>query len=186
LLIEENGEEGAQEGSELYEVYDKYEKGIPEDCAVFRESKFLKKLDSYGYEKLRSENYLKSVFANMVALRLPDVVGPFDCTLRLMKYVLWFSGPCKAPIGYEDKDFVKKVSFVHSDDVVKTIVKLFQNPLWTGFRVWNIACREQVHLDWLLRKIKECTKSNKEITHFKGNYICHNFLPSVECGPIDI
>lgn len=116
------------------------------------------------------------------------MVGPFDETERMMKYVLWFSGhhEVKAPIGYEDKDFVKKLSFVHCDDVVKVIAKVFENPSWAGFRVWNIACREQVYLDWLLLKIKEFTKSEKQICHFKSDYICHNFLPSVECGPIDI
>lgn len=63
----------------------------------------------------------------MVALRLPDVVGPFDETERMMKYVLWFSGLHKvdAPIGFEEKDLNKKLSFVHCDDVVKTIAKVF-------------------------------------------------------------
>ena len=125
----------------------------------------------------------------MVALRLPDVVGPFDETERMMKYVLWISGKheCDAPIGYEDKDFIKKVCFVHCEDVAKTIAKVYAEPQkWQEFRVWNIACKEHVYLDWLLNKIKECCKSSKKIERFKSDYICHNFLPSVECGPIDI
>lgn len=68
---------------------------------------------------------MRSLFPKMVALRLPDVVGPHDETERMMKYVLWFNGYCKAKIGFEDKDFVKKLSFVHCEDVVKTIAKVF-------------------------------------------------------------
>lgn len=34
--------------------------------------------------------------------------------------------------------------------------------------------------------IKKYTGSKKEIIHFKGEYVCHNCLPSVECGPISI
>ena len=51
----------------------------------------MKKLDSYGYKKFEAEDYLKSTFTNFIALRLPDVIGPFDETLRVMKYVIWFS-----------------------------------------------------------------------------------------------
>jgi len=43
----------------------------------------LKELDSYGYKKLECENYLRSVFANLTVLRLPDVIGSFDETHRL-------------------------------------------------------------------------------------------------------
>lgn len=37
---------------ELYKIYDQYVDGIPEKCAEFKESKFLRKLDTYGYKKL--------------------------------------------------------------------------------------------------------------------------------------
>ena len=30
------------------------------------------------------------------------------------------------------------------------------------------------------------SQSEKDIVHFKGSYECHNFLPSVDCGPISI
>lgn len=39
-----------------------------------------------------------------MALRLPDVVGPFDETERMMKYVLWFQNYIQLPIGIEAKD----------------------------------------------------------------------------------
>jgi nucleoside-diphosphate-sugar epimerase len=74
----------------LYSVYDQYKDGIPEECAKFAESKFLKDLDAYGYKKLEAECYFNQQCTNFVALRLPDVVGPFDETERMMKYVLWF------------------------------------------------------------------------------------------------
>jgi nucleoside-diphosphate-sugar epimerase len=38
----------------------------------------------------------------------------------------------------------------------------------------------------LLDLIKKFTKSKNPITLFEKDYICHNFLPSVECGPISI
>ena len=58
-------------------------------------------------------------------LRLPDVIGPFDETKRLMKYVAWFvSDHITLPIGFEDKDLRKKLSFVHSLDVVRVILQV--------------------------------------------------------------
>ena len=124
---------------------------------------------------------------NLTILRLPDVIGPFDETKRLMKYVAWMtSDHIPQPIGFEEKDLQKKLSFVYSLDVVKVILQVIDRPLQTGLQVWNIGCQEQIYLGDFLVAVKDASKSGKEIVHFKGNYECQNFLPSVECGPISI
>ena len=115
----------------------------------------MKQLDPYGYKKLECENYLCVTFANLTSLRLPDVIGPFDETQRLQKYVAWFTfDQIKAPIGYEDKDLNRKLSFVYSEDVVKVILKVLDQPAETGLRIWNLACKEQIFLKDFLETLQ--------------------------------
>ena len=115
------------------------------------------------------------------------MIGPFDETKRLLKYVAWLtSDQIPQSIGFEDKDLLKKLSFVYSLDVVRVILQVIDSPLQTGLQVWNIGCEEQIFLGDFIAEVKKASKSGKEIAHFKGSYECHNFLPSVECGPISI
>ena len=83
----------------------------------------------------------------IIALRLADVIGPFDDTFRLWKYTTWMQAihgvqlkcfqsstdseakdiPRKAfpkKIGYERADLMQKLSFTFSYDVVKLIYGL--------------------------------------------------------------
>lgn len=110
-------------------------------------SAFLKKFDSYGYKKIKCEELLEThAKANagtmqVVALRLADVIGPYDESFRLWKYVTWIKTLLglqtrlvdpddKArvqarKIKYEQvKDTEKKLSITFSIDVVKTILRL--------------------------------------------------------------
>lgn len=113
----------------LYEIYDKFPAGIPEDCAYFKDSSFLKNLDSYGYKKLQCEDFFRKNLPNLTSLRLPDVIGPFDDTKRVLKYVTWFQTEhISAPIGFEDKDLKKKLSLVYSVDVIKVILRVLDQP----------------------------------------------------------
>ena len=127
LLLDSDGKLETTDPDPLYSLYDKFESGIPEDQAVFRPSKSLKKLDDYGYDKLEAETHLRETFTSKLAvLRLPDVVGPFDETERMLKYVLWFTTPEfseKHPIGFEKKDLRKKLSFVYCDDVTRVVMQ---------------------------------------------------------------
>ena len=56
---------------------------------------FIKKFDSYGYKKIKCEELLKKYAMDnqntieIVALRLADVIGPYDESFRLWKYVTW-------------------------------------------------------------------------------------------------
>jgi len=59
LFVDTYGEQGPPSELEMYSVYDKHEGGIPEDVVHFRQSKYLRKLDSYGYYKLKCEDYLQ-------------------------------------------------------------------------------------------------------------------------------
>eukprot|EP00930_Biecheleria_cincta_P043354 TRINITY_DN29781_c0_g1_i1.p1 TRINITY_DN29781_c0_g1~~TRINITY_DN29781_c0_g1_i1.p1 ORF type:complete len:455 (-),score=74.20 TRINITY_DN29781_c0_g1_i1:128-1492(-) len=66
--------------------------------------KRLRKADSYGDGKLEAEEALAAGLAEHpatsrgVALRLPDVIGPFDDTLRLWAYWHWLhAGPDEPP-----------------------------------------------------------------------------------------
>ena len=58
----------------------------------------MKKIDSYGFKKLWTEQVFQSFFSNkpnqetstkFLSLRLADVIGPFDESFRFWKYVLW-------------------------------------------------------------------------------------------------
>ena len=109
---------------------------------------FLKPLDSYGYKKIHCEEhfaeYARTNQVQFIAVRLADVIGPFDESFRMWKYFTWIkahvSGDdadlCKTrlteeqrqkvrsrPIYYETpKDDVRKLSFTFSLDVVKFIL----------------------------------------------------------------
>ena len=49
-----------------------------------------------------------------------------------------------------------------------------------------MACKEQIYLREILELIREFTKPKVKIEAFTTGYVCHNFLPSVECGPVSI
>ena len=83
--------------------------GIPEHCAYSQPKEnsqqltkaehesvqsFLKPLDSYGYKKILCEEMMAQYAENkdgieFIALRLADVIGPFDDSHRLWKYTTW-------------------------------------------------------------------------------------------------
>ena len=106
---------------------------------------FLKPLDSYGYKKILIEElltqYAASAKVEIVAVRLADVIGPFDESFRMWKYVTWIKahlfgtqanttrlsqeqvGKVRSKqIWYEvPKDSERKLSLTFSVDVVKFI-----------------------------------------------------------------
>lgn len=85
-------------------------------------------LDAYGHNKLRAEEYLNSHCYNRnesfayVNLRLPDVLGPYDGTVRYWAYLKWFKNMEWWPVHFENIHAVRPLSFVASEDVAALIV----------------------------------------------------------------
>ena len=87
----------------------------------------MKRVDSYGFEKLEAEYILKrAALANermrYLILRLPDVIGPFDDSGRFWAYLLWLPLHRDAPLQLDNGDQTKPLSFVFSEDVVDVIM----------------------------------------------------------------
>ena len=110
-------------------------------------SSFLKDFDSYGYKKILCEerfaDYAVNKDVTFIALRLADVIGPYDESHRFWKYVTWMKALYGLPtrlsaeqtaqvienkIWYEPKDATKKLSFTFSIDVVKFILAYLEAP----------------------------------------------------------
>ena len=69
----------------------------------------MKRVDSYGFEKLEAEYILKrAALANermrYLILRLPDVIGPFDDSGRFWAYLLWLPLHRDAPLQLDNGD----------------------------------------------------------------------------------
>lgn len=103
--------------------------------------KFLKDFDSYGYKKILCEELLTREAPDhnleVVALRLADVIGPYDDSYRFWKYVTWIktllglpsrlspevASTVKTKIRYEvPRDLSSKLSFTFSVDVVRMLM----------------------------------------------------------------
>lgn len=84
-------------------------------------------MDAYGHNKLRAEEYLRSHCLDhhkgfpFVCLRLPDVIGPYDGTVRYWAYLKWFEYMKWWPVHFEDIHKVRPLSLVASEDVAALI-----------------------------------------------------------------
>ena len=129
---------------------------ISEDKAVMCQDKYkrnkIKKIDEYGYNKLKCEILIRDIFKNKfftekyekenklyknnfqnkidfsnkkyLFIRLPDVIGPFDESYRIWCYLEWIKYSHIQPIEFEKVDIVRKLSFVSRDDVNHTILNI--------------------------------------------------------------
>ena len=173
----------------VYEVCPKVREGLVNesltDCGEI--DRKAQKRDKYGYNKLMAERALLAAAGpNQVALalRLPDVIGPFDDTLRLWRYKLWIDSG--VPI-YQNPRRTRRsatlANFVFSGDVVSVIYHILREGVWVGHKgAINLACHEQVTIGDLLGMIKPdfATTDDKK---FKAE-----FLPSVDyrTQPLDL
>ena len=138
---------------------------------------FLRDFDSYGYKKILCEEYFAGYAAqhpgqiSFIALRLADVIGPYDESWRFWKYCTWIKAHLGLPtrldseltaclkstkIWYEvPKDTDRKLSITFSVDVVKFILASLETTreLEPFFAV-NLACEEQVTLLELIKLIQ--------------------------------
>jgi nucleoside-diphosphate-sugar epimerase len=126
-------------------------------------------------------------FPNLYMLRLADVIGAFDESFRVWKYVTLLSDPdySSVKVGVEVKDTMTKLSFTYSSDVVRVILACIASDLGVQSAI-NIACSEMVTLLEFLVLMKEFCSSQKKIQVVDQNSYCTKFLPSVDCGPINI
>lgn len=95
----------------------------PTDGEVFLKAE----LDAYGHNKLRSEEYLRSHCLDhhkgfpFICLRLPDVIGPYDGSVRYWAYMKWFKYMEWWPIHFESVHKVRPLGLVASEDVAGLI-----------------------------------------------------------------
>ena len=137
--------------------------------------KKLRKADSYGDGKLEAEEALAAGLESNagVALRLPDVIGPFDDTFRLWAYWHWLrAGPdnppqvrklhgkrprldTPAPTSSEDPP----LAFVFSRDVARFLVHLMHRRLDSKFDAVNVGCDLQVPLREFLELLNKASST---------------------------
>ncbi len=108
------------------------------------------------------EHALRASTLRSIALRLPDVLGPFDNTHRFWCYHMWLPVSARVPVLVTPHTDAKLLSFVYSEDVARLIVLLLQQPPVNAaiaaadrFRVYNVACRETLTLRAFLHLMAE-------------------------------
>lgn len=174
----------------------------PEDAGT---RKRLKKADGYGDGKLEAEEALAEGLRGLpgsraVMLRLPDVIGPWDDTLRLWAYWHWLragaedppqirAAPAKRQRREPNKSTTTESSavrpplaFVFSRDVARFIVSLLGAPPRTDAGLAdavNLACLEQLPLEEMLAVLARCSGLATPLTLAETEKP-KSFLPSVE------
>lgn len=188
----------------VYEVCEKNHEGFAKESDAVRPSSkdtysTLKKLDSYGHEKLKGEEELlkaqKQYNFKYVILRLADVVGPCDSTDRWWSLQLWITWcVLKDEVFYlplKRKDTL--LSFVYVEDVAQLLVTLIldvtkktqsQNEEKYN-NVFNLAIAENPSLETFIQDLSQLASGKPVKIEYTDSPIA-DFYPSVENGPIDI
>lgn len=146
--------------------------------------------DTYGHRKLEAEEALAAALAEDlsagrgVMLRLPDVIGPFDDTLRLWAYWHWLQAgpenPVQVPGGSSEST---PLAFVFSLDVARFIANLLDAPAPAGsFRCdpVNLACTLQPTLTEFLRLLTSASCVAVPAAVEECGHPEVSFLPSVQ------
>lgn len=159
----------------------------------------LKKRDSYGYKKLKCEQYLRrksseyKSFAT-TCLRLSDVIGPYDDTDRLWSTCLWFARAGAIPIAPAD-DLDQAISVTSSADAVGAVLcAISKRAAWGvgGYEAFNVASDECVTLREFLKLVRLNCRGRPgqgpadcevPITIGEGA-VEFPFFPSVSRGPV--
>lgn len=177
----------------VYEVCEKSHDGYaletdavrPVDETVRRE---LNAKDEYGNEKLGGEEVLINEDVPYLILRLPDVIGPRDNTLRWWTYQLWLklSTHLTRQITIPIRLFSKPISFVYVNDVADLIERslTFKDEVFN--QAYNLAFSETWTLYQVLSKIgRSLEKEDINILLDERRDYFYLF-PSVTMGPINI
>ena len=126
----------------VYEVFDEIGAQVRVDETITSDESaaVTPSRDEYGWNKLLCEKYLyenKGEYCRPIFLRLPDVLGTYDDTLRLWALWLWIESGF--PMKLENPKQI--VSFCAAEDVAVVIVKCLTIPeVPSG--PFNIACDE--------------------------------------------
>jgi nucleoside-diphosphate-sugar epimerase len=142
----------------------------------FRE--FLRTIDSYSIEKAQAEILLSKSSYKYVALRLPDVVGPFDETKRFWK--TYICAKCSDIVPFEIDEEMKTLpmSFVYSKDVASFILQLVKNRSQVSESLVFNMCSE------VCKNYQELIENIEEGVKFVEKSTASSFYPSVSCGPL--
>lgn len=152
--------------------------------------------DSYGYNKIKCEMEIKRIFkyydlnskgCTYIFLRLPDVIGTYDESLRIWNYIEWIKLSYFKKLELDNIDLIRKLSFVEKDDVVQLILKIileydkFSSKLNDEF---NLSFDESLTLLEFLKILSGILNINEDFYEIKENPIA-NYYPSVTIGAID-
>lgn len=179
--------------------------------AEMAERQRLNEADSYGHGKWEGEEALASWFAERgeaagssrsVSLRLPDVVGPFDDTLRLWAYWHWLRAgedgapppqvkqwrAAKRPRTGEEASSQEippdpPLALVYSKDVARFIVGLLDMPppeQAPRCDAVNLACDRQVGLADLLTIFAKASGLARDPPRLVAVKRPKSYLPSVD------
>jgi len=190
-----------------------FRSSVAEDATVRPDDKHLRaklrQADSYGDGKLRAEEALSKTLScalraeqRCLALRLPDVIGPFDDTLRLWAYWHWLRAGVDYAPQVRDLPAAKRrkhsdtaasennetlpedpgLAFVFSRDVARFITGLVGSTPPPGipqFDSVNLACDQQPTLRELLVMLAKASglKAAPQLQAVKHP---KTFLPSVD------
>lgn len=148
--------------------------------------------DSYGNHKLAGEELLREQRSNggfpFVALRLPDVIGNRDNTLRWWAYQLWIRSHAEMALPLHVPSWLsqRQLSFVLAEDVAKTVVSLIarnESHMWD--QAYNLAFTERCSLEDLLKMIAfEMGIASLETSN--DGPVQSYLFPSVTRGPLNV
>ena len=180
----------------IYEVCEKNHSGpsTEEDAVRPKSPKKrleLKREEKYAHDKLACEEVLeqesKSGGFPYVALRLPDVIGPRDSSLRFWTYHLWIrihkaiEHPVHMPSGVSDVKF----SLIHVEDAAKAIEKVLDVGPAAHNQAINLAFSEHFTLKKLLRDIADELRVD-ELEFLSDDDSTWYSYPTVTKGPLNI
>ncbi|MEL6475654.1 MAG: NAD-dependent epimerase/dehydratase family protein [Pseudomonadota bacterium] len=167
----------------------------------YMERRALQERDRYAEMKMRCEEqlaaYAKKFNFTAVFLRLPDVLGPRDSTLRLWTYIVAMQIAAAERQTLQLPNFAPhwQISFVHADDVARVLVLLTNSntsggvwPQAGGVRALNFAHPETMTLRELLTRLVDHQRL-AVATNVVGDPLAEKpryLFPSVKNGPIDV
>ena len=180
----------------VYEVCEKRHDGpTKEEDAIrpqsARKRAKLKKDELYGHNKLACEEVLreqrKSGGFPYTILRLPDVIGPRDNSLRFWMYQLWIrvheaiEHPVHLPSGVANVPF----SLVHVEDVAKAVEGVLDVGEKAHDQVFNLGFEEHLTLDTFLNDLAAKLGVKDLQFHHDDKTSWHTY-PTVTKGPLNI
>ena len=153
---------------------------VTEDCAGLQDPSLYNR-DAYGHKKLMGEEALSQrseLKQSLVILRLPDVLGEYDDTLRLWSLKLWVESgmPVYSPTDLDDTP----LAFVYSGDVVAVITDLLMPKAKTVRGCFNLCSDEQIDFTDLIRMIASTDQVDASVPRITDKGVRKQFLPSVE------